>query len=125
MGLNRSPIRAEQPHLGELYTLLSDFGGLKMARPKSQAYAKFAAKTPPVRKPHCLNTEQGLAVHFFHRWGEELAENFGRKDLKRSFRRLALRLHPDRNPQGRAEFEALRLHFQRLLSLFKVEETQP
>jgi hypothetical protein len=67
---------------------------------------------PKPRPPHIFNDAQKTAYRFFHIHGEEgLQQNFTLPELKSSFRRLALRLHPDR-PQGSTE------HFIRLKNAF-------
>ena len=49
----------------------------------------------PIEPPAHLNVEQLVAWHWFSRQGETLP-NLTTSTLKQAFRRLALRLHPDR-----------------------------
>ncbi len=98
-------------------SLLEDFQGPRVAGNRGPCKA-YPAPPPRVAPDHCLNSAQKLGLEFFLCWGEVLPGNFRRHQLKRAFRRLALRLHPDRRADGRAQFEALRGHFESLSQVF-------
>jgi hypothetical protein len=61
---------------------------------QGQAYHRLRPAPRP-RPDHQLSTEQSKALMFFAKHGQDLAANFSSADLKRSFRALALKLHPD------------------------------
>lgn len=53
--------------------------------------------TPRPRRPeHKLSESQRLAMSWFHENGESLEPDFTEGELKKAYRRLALRFHPDR-----------------------------
>ncbi|KAJ2460784.1 hypothetical protein GGF42_000620 [Coemansia sp. RSA 2424] len=60
------------------------------------------------------STEQNLGTNFYHLFG--LSPNaFSSSQLRRSFRQISLRLHPDKNPAGEQQFIMLQ-HAYKVLS---------
>ncbi len=79
-----------------------------------QANARiFPMKKAEPTPPHQLDGESLAAFLFFQNIGLALSENFSRGELKTTFRKLALRLHPDQ--QGDAQlFIKLRTAYRQL-----------
>lgn len=73
--------------------------------------------TPRLRPPHKLDAEQVLAFEFFKRIVTELSPSFTIIELRRAFRKAALRLHPDHGGNTQ-EFISLKMHYQVLLGFF-------
>ncbi|MBX3040906.1 MAG: hypothetical protein KF789_09400 [Bdellovibrionaceae bacterium] len=70
---------------------------------------------------HSLSSEQAESKKWFILQGETLAEDFLRAELKTAFRRLALKLHPDKQSGSIQAFLELKKHRQILESLFTPE----
>ena len=70
------------------------------------------------RPPHVLNTEQRQALEHFLKWGTELSPAFRAQELKRAWRQVAMRTHPDHGGTDSA-FREARSAYQTLLSVFK------
>ncbi|KAJ2811870.1 hypothetical protein FBU31_007694, partial [Coemansia sp. 'formosensis'] len=49
------------------------------------------------------STEQGLGTNYYHAFGLSPSD-FSESRLRRSFRQISLRLHPDKNPDGHQQF---------------------
>ena len=84
---------------------------------QAQAYHRNRKPTPP-RPPHKLTERQYLATLFFGRHGTELSAAFSKNELKTAFRRLAFKLHPDRQSGHTESFIALKCAFDELSGLF-------
>lgn len=70
------------------------------------------------RPNHKLNPNQEIAFLFFQHWSAQLERNFTKIDLKKCFRKLAIKLHPDHG--GTAQlFIELKKHYEELLLVFK------
>lgn len=72
------------------------------ARPLTSPAPRWApggAATPATRRPHALTDVQRLALEGLVLLGAELTDAFTADDLRREYRRLARRYHPD----GRAD----------------------
>lgn len=76
---------------------------------------------PPENEPimcaHDLSPEQKLALEFFNRY-TKLSLEFGAPELKKAFRKVALKVHPDRKGGSSREFLELQKAFSNLSSLF-------
>lgn len=57
----------------------------------------LAAGAPARRPAHRLTAEQQLAFERFERLGARLPAGFTAEELRREYRQLALRFHPDRH----------------------------
>lgn len=70
------------------------------------------------RKAHLLDVEDTAAIEFFRREGCELSTDFTVGELKTAYRKLALKLHPDRH-SGDDEVARRRwdLRFQQLVAV--------
>lgn len=84
---------------------------------KAQNYHKLRTPPPPP-KPHKLSAEQDKAMSFFATHDIALTAAFSKSELKRAYRRLALKLHPDRGGDT-ARFVALRKAFETLSLVFR------
>jgi hypothetical protein len=70
----------------------------------SQAPAPAHEPEPKTESRGCVTTvEQFLALDFFNREGSSLMTSFTESEFKAAFRKLALRLHPDRHMQSSIE----------------------
>ncbi|KAJ2238278.1 hypothetical protein GGI13_008360 [Coemansia sp. RSA 455] len=49
------------------------------------------------------STEQNLGTNYYHAFGLSPSD-FSESQLRRSFRQVSLRLHPDKNPEGHKQF---------------------
>jgi hypothetical protein len=59
----------------------------------------FISTEPPKKQPERkLTAQQFMALKRFQREGEALSPSSTMKDLQRAFRKIALRIHPDRHP---------------------------
>lgn len=86
---------------------------------RPQTHKIYPARPKPPLPPHSLSGEQGQARDFFLLQGVELSPAFSQRELKKAFRSLALRLHPDTN-KGAPEdaFIRLKTNYEILLTLF-------
>jgi len=78
----------------------------------------YPVQPKPSPRPHALSQAQEGAYAFFNLYGAELPGAFTQKELKRAFRALALKLHPDMNKgtvgpfiELKKNYETLKLHF--------------
>ena len=80
---------------------------------------KKPAPQPQLRKKHALTESQNQSLVYFWGWQIMLKSDFSREELKKAFRALAHRLHPDRN-QGKsaAAFLELKAHYYSLSAVF-------
>lgn len=76
--------------------------------------------TPRARPAHSLNEAQAAALGFFQESGnQELQNNYSLTELKTAFRKLALRLHPDRPQGSTALFIQLKSAYDQLKTIFQ------
>jgi hypothetical protein len=83
------------------------------------------AKPPRSDQPRVLTESQKQALECFHRYGELLDGYSGIADIKKAFRRLAKRLHPDKashlSPETQKikayEFHQIHLAYRQLLEI--------
>lgn len=90
-----------------------------MQRPMiSSTQAKAQEKITRIPGPaHNLNPEQKTSYNFFNLYDLNLLPDFTKHELKRAYRLLALKLHPDKG--GRTEeFLSLKMHYECLSNLF-------
>lgn len=78
----------------------------------------YPQKPKPPPPPHVLTETQKQAYEFFQFQGAALAPHFSAQDLKKAFRTLALKLHPDMKGEAGA-FIALKIHTEALNGLFR------
>jgi hypothetical protein len=79
---------------------------------------KEISRTPD----HTLNPEQLKALKYFTGLGVSLALNFSKDELRSAFRKLALQVHPDRQPETQKEkatriFQDLKTAYEKLKNL--------
>lgn len=83
-------------------------------RKYSATYNKYQITKP---KNHIFNQNQENSYLFFNSWDPQFDRNFSKNGLKKTFRQLALRLHPDHG--GTAQiFIELKNHYEVLLGIF-------
>lgn len=85
-------------------------------RPQTTKIYPSRPKPPP--PPHVLTEEQALAREFFVLQGVELTPAFSQRELKKAFRTLALRRHPDMNKGASDAFIELKNNYETLTQLF-------
>lgn len=103
----------------ELWTHL--VGQMNTFRFQSEQNASVYHRNRPAPRPrpnHTLSESQTLAFDFFQSHKAVLAANFTRTDLKKAFRLLALRLHPDQGGNT-ADFRTLLTARAELEQLFR------
>jgi len=71
------------------------------------------------RVKHVLSEEQSMAFAYFLNWKLGLRQDFTDKELKKIFRKLALKLHPDRNQGSSRFYLELKKNYELLNSVFK------
>ncbi|MFN8846573.1 MAG: DnaJ domain-containing protein [Bdellovibrionales bacterium] len=78
--------------------------------------------TPPSekRKTHELTEDQNLAWNYFLMWKTGLNLDFTEKELKGAFRKLAQKLHPDKNAGLSTYYLELKKNYEILTQVFKV-----
>lgn len=81
----------------------------------SKAYPSRPKPPPP---PHPLTTAQIWARDYFVLQGVELSPAFSLRELKRAFRTLAFKHHPDMNKGASGAFIELKNNYETLLQLF-------
>lgn len=97
---------------------------IHFSTPRNQVLGRiYPLNTPqpqaqPPRQKHALTEIQKQAVVYFWGWQIRLQEDFTHSELKKAFRKLAQRLHPDRNDGKTKAFIELKAHYQCLLSVF-------
>ena len=74
--------------------------------------------TPRVRPPHKLTAPQTVAFEFLKTIVTDLSEAFTVHELRRAFRKAALKIHPDHGGSA-ADFISLKSHYTTLQNFFK------
>jgi hypothetical protein len=77
---------------------------------------------PRTEEDHTLSPEQLKALKYFTGLGVSLALNFSKDELRSAFRKLALQVHPDRQPETQKEkatrtFQDLKTAYEKLKNL--------
>lgn len=91
--------------------------GPSFFRPQTSRIYPSRPKPPP--PPHSLTEEQQSAYNFFILQGAALNPAFTSRELKKAFRALALKLHPDTNKGATAgPFLDLKHNYETLNALF-------
>ena len=99
-------------------------GKIQFTTPKQQVFGRiYPVNTPrqkpqPARQKHMLSEKQKQAVVYFWGWQIRLQEDFTPTELKKAFRALAHRLHPDRNAGKTRAFIELKANYNCLMSVF-------
>ena len=76
------------------------------------------------RVGRAVTIEQTLALEFFVREGSSLTSKFTEAELKSEFRKIALRIHPDRHTDASADqLKSLSARFQSLVESAEILET--
>ncbi|MGZ3742622.1 MAG: DnaJ domain-containing protein [Pseudobdellovibrionaceae bacterium] len=86
--------------------------------PPSQIRKTYPSRPTPPPPPHSLSEEQQVALSFFVLQGVQLSPAFPQKELKKAFRSLALKLHPDMNKGAESAFIELKSNYEKLNRLF-------
>ena len=92
--------------------------------PRNRIFGKVYPQNTPRPKPappriqHVLTEKQKQSVVYFWSWQVRLAEDFTLGELKKAFRSLAHRLHPDHNQGRTKDYLELKAHYDCLLSVF-------
>lgn len=73
---------------------------------------------PKVRPPHKLSISQTMAFDFFKTLVTDLSDAFTAHELRRAFRKAALKIHPDHGGSS-SDFIALKSHYTTLQEFFK------
>jgi len=98
-------------------------GKIEFQRPRSQVLGRVYPVNTPRKRPlpsarprrkHTLNEKQAQAWAYFFQWKTGLREDFTSEELRRAFRQLAHRLHPDRNQGHSSHYLELKLHYETL-----------
>lgn len=121
---NRAQLNDQSTDFAESWTSRIPFQKIEFQRPKAQVFGRIypinspRKMPPPPRQKHVLNEKQKQAVIYFWGWQIRLQEDFTEAELKKAFRSLAHRLHPDKNNGKTKAFIEMKAHYQCLLSIF-------
>jgi len=111
---SQEPSQSQDPaHLAYLLGLR----GATFTRPSAAKIYPSRPKPPP--PPHNLTESQAAARGFFVLQGVELSPAFTEGELKKAFRLLALKLHPDMNKGASGAFIELKKNYETLRELFR------
>ncbi|MCB0370748.1 MAG: hypothetical protein KDD45_15325 [Bdellovibrionales bacterium] len=77
----------------------------------------------PKRPPHKLSLEQERSFTYFIENFEFLLEDFTQEELKRSFKKLCFKKHPDHGIGDAHDFIELKRHYDSLAKLFQITST--
>lgn len=72
-----------------------------------------------VQKPHALTETQAKAADFFKKNGIALSPRFSVQELKKAFKRLLIKLHPDHNQGRSSDYYSLREAFASLTTVVR------
>lgn len=112
-GFDHSQHSQDPAHLAYL------MGTLGPAYFRPQPHRAYPSRPKPPPPPHTLNEAQQAASEFFALHGNTLSPAFSQKELKKAFRVLALKLHPDTNKGAVASaFIELKNNYETLMDLF-------
>lgn len=112
-GFEQSNHTQDPAHLAYL------MGTLGPAYFRPQASRAYPSRPKPPPPPHALSEAQKAASEFFALHGNILSPAFSQKELKKAFRVLALKLHPDTNKGAVASaFIELKKNYETLMDLF-------
>jgi len=94
--------------------LMSQVSRVQTSAPKGKYPAPVVR---PQRKAHTLNAAQTQAFNFFTIYIHDFSPGFTEAELRKSFRKLALILHPDHGGQAE-QFMDLKDHYATLQGVF-------
>ncbi|MBS1970761.1 MAG: DnaJ domain-containing protein [Bdellovibrionales bacterium] len=107
------------PHSQDPAHLAYLMGTLGPAYFRPQTSRAYPSRPKPPPPPHALSEAQRAAYDFFALHGNTLSPAFSQKELKKAFRVLALKLHPDTNKGAVASaFIELKKNYETLMDLF-------
>ncbi len=113
-GFEQAPHCQDPAHLAYL---MGTLGPAAYFRPQTARAYPSRPKPPP--PPHALSEAQKAAYDFFALHGNTLTPAFSQRGLKKAFRVLALKLHPDTNKGAVAgAFIELKKNYETLMDLF-------
>ena len=123
-GASAPPINSSIDHSTDPAHLAYLLGNLGVSYWQPRAQRIYPAGPRPVPTPHTLTPDQQRAYEFFNSvavLGATLSPAFSRRDLKKAFRQLALRLHPDMNKGAVAPFLDLKNSYELLNAVFEIK----
>ncbi len=98
--------------------LLGQIGRFERTARPTNPYPRPKPTPKKPRPAHTFNDKQRSSFEYFGSSFSPLSDNFSLDELKRSFRCLALKLHPDQGGDALL-FMELKTHFEILCQLFK------
>jgi hypothetical protein len=96
-------------------------GNLRVSQWQPPSTKIYPVRPRPAPRPHVLTEDQQMAYDYFNSdlvLGVLLTAAFSRRDLKKAFRALAMKRHPDMNQGAAAPFITLKNNYEILRPLF-------
>lgn len=108
----------KQAHAYQAFTAKSDIPSFKKAK-KQETKATIESKKRISGKPHKLNEAQQKALSYFINNHEFLLEDFTKEELRKSFKKLCFKKHPDSPGGSHQSFLELKKHYDQLSLVLK------